>query len=144
MLHEDNNQVWPEITMATSTIHNPAEPRHFMQVKPVNSRVRILHNGRILADTTHALRLLEVGKDFYDPTLYLPRSALAARFELSDKTTHCPLKGDASYLNLVDDDGNLIGENIAWTYVAPFEFANQIENHVAFYSDQVTTEEHPS
>lgn len=124
-------------------VHNPMERRHFMKAKPLSRRIRILRDGVLLAQSSDVLRLLEVGKDLYDPALYLPRDALIGEFSISGKTTHCPLKGDAEYLNLISDNGTVICENIAWFYSAPFEFAKVIENRVSFYTDQITIEDAP-
>jgi len=60
-----------EVTLAKETIHNPEDARHFMRIKPVAGRVRISHRGRLLAQSDRALRVLEAGKDLYDPTIYL-------------------------------------------------------------------------
>lgn len=132
-----------QVTLATDTIHNPAEVRHFMRIKPAGKRVRVYRNGALIAETDAALRLLEVGKDIYDPVYYLPQSALKAPFAKAEKTTHCPLKGDASYLSLVDDAGQVVAPELAWTYDAPFDFADQLTGYVAFWSDRVTFEEAP-
>jgi uncharacterized protein (DUF427 family) len=58
-----------QVTLSRDTIHNPDDPRHYMRIKPVKGRVRILLGGRVLADSTDALRLLEAGHDVYDPVL---------------------------------------------------------------------------
>ncbi|MFV2002326.1 MAG: DUF427 domain-containing protein, partial [Paracoccaceae bacterium] len=116
---------------------------HFMRLKPVKRRVRVLRGGVVLAETDAALRLLEIGGDMYDPALYLPAAALRGKFSGSDKTTFCPLKGEAHYLSLLDGDGNLIEQDIAWSYPAPLGFAHQLAGLVSFYSDRVTIEEAP-
>ena len=38
-----------------------------MRIKPVERQVVIWHDGEILAETTEAVRVLEAGKDLYDP-----------------------------------------------------------------------------
>ena len=53
---------------------------------------------------------------------------------VSGKSTHCPLKGDASYFTLN-------GEEIAWTYDRPFEWSEQLRGHIAFYANKVAIEE---
>lgn len=127
----------PDITLSKKTIHNPAEPRHFMRIKPVNGRVRIMSGEHVLADSEDALRLIEAGKDIYDPVIYMPFDDIAVTLHpLPSKTTHCPLKGDASYFALSEG-----GEAIAWTYSGAFDFASELKGHVAFYADRVTIEE---
>ena len=88
----------PQITLATATIHNPDEPRHFMRIKPVHSRVHIRLGDTVLADSCNAIRLLEVGRDFYDPMIYLPPQDIAVTLApVAGRTSRCPLKGEASY-----------------------------------------------
>ncbi|MFK8033572.1 MAG: DUF427 domain-containing protein [Hyphomicrobiales bacterium] len=124
------------VTMATEAIHNPKEPRHFMRLKPVSRRVQVSLNGAILADTTNAMRLTEVGRDIYDPVIYIPEADIVAGISaIEGKTSHCPLKGDASYFSHGSDDP------IAWTYDRPFEFTAALKGLVAFYPDKVSVKE---
>jgi hypothetical protein len=71
---------------------------------------------------------------------YVPRSdanmALLARTE---RTTHCPYKGDASYFS-INANGKSI-ENSIWTYETPFPAMTEIAGYLAFYPDKVTIEE---
>lgn len=132
-----------DVTMSTVTIHNPAEPRHFMRIKPVNRRIRVLLGDEILAKTTHALRIMEVGKDFYDPVIYVPEGDIRAALRRIDHQTHCPLKGDASYFDLTDTGGNVRQEKIAWSYADAFDFAAELKGHIAFAPNLVTVEDAP-
>ena len=132
-----------ETTLVSNAIHNPAEPRHFMRIKPVERRVVIWRDGEMLAETTGAVRVLEVGKDLYDPVFYLPQSDVTPRLRRSDHVTHCPLKGDAAYFDLVDADGELRVARIAWTYPEPLGFAAELAGRVAFYANHVTIEDAP-
>lgn len=127
----------------SGAIHNPNEIQHFMVVKPLSRRVRVLLNDLVLAETTDAIRLMETWKNAYDPALYLPLDALIGNLSLNTKTTHCPLKGDARYFDLHDDKADIIVENIAWTYKSSFDFAYSIKHRVSFYSTLVTIEEAP-
>ncbi len=129
------------ITLVRDAIHNPSDARHFMKVKPVDRFVRIKLGEQTLAESSDAVRVVEVGHDLYDPVVYLPQSALRANFSQSDRTTHCPLKGDASYFDLVDDSGHVILSDLAWSYNTTFDFAQQLTGYIAFYADRVTVEE---
>lgn len=121
--------------MARLTIHNPDNDAHFMRVKPVAATVRVSRRGAVLAESRDALRVLETGRDVYDPVIYIPVADLAVPLRpVGDKSTHCPLKGDASYFALD-------GEEIAWTYDRPFERAAMLRDHVAFYPAKVVMEE---
>ena len=133
----------PDVTLAQETIHNPSEPRHFMRLKPVGRRVRIRLGDEVLAETTRALRVLEVGKDLYDPVLYVPDEDVVARLGPNDRTTHCPLKGDAAHFDLIGEDGTVRQPKIAWSYREPLGHASGLAGRTAFYTDRLTVEEAP-
>ena len=131
------------VTLARDTIHNPDEPRHFMRVKPVRGRVRIRLGDRVLAESGAAVRVIEAGRDLYDPVLYLPRADVAATLSRTGKRTFCPLKGHASYFDLMADDGAVAAPEIAWSYEETLDFAESLTDLVAFDAARVTVEEHP-
>lgn len=125
-----------EITLATETIHNPAEPRHYMRFRPVTAEVIVKSGGVELARSNKAMRMLEIARDVYDAVLYVPIDSLSNELQpVPGKTTHCPLKGDASYFALPGQDP------IAWSYQTTFEFAKAINGYAAFYADRVSIEE---
>lgn len=122
--------------MIDTTILNPANPDHFARVKPVQARVRVVRGGAILAESTRAIRMLEHGRDYYDPVIYMPRGDTSdLLLAVPDKSTHCPLKGDCLYLSLD-------GAEIAWSYDRPLESAAFLRDFIAFYADRVVIEEH--
>ena len=133
----------PSVTHATETLHNPSDPRHFMRLKPLKRRLRVKLGDVLLADTSDALLLQEVGRDFYDPTFYIPAADVVAELSPNAARTHCPLKGDASYFDLVDPSGAVVVESIAWSYAEPFNFAAELRGRVAFYPERVTFEDAP-
>lgn len=130
-------------TLVSGAIHNPAEPRHFMRVKQIARRVRISRKGTILAESTSALRLLEAGRDLYDPAIYIPRDDVTASLRQTEQTTHCPLKGDAVYFDLLNADGTLALNDIAWSYATPLPHAEILAGFISFYPDKVSIEESP-
>lgn len=133
-----------QITRVEGAVHNPSDPRHFMRIKPLGRRLRLFHDGALIAETTDALRVLEAGRDLYDPALYLPREAIAAPLGPLDLTTHCPIKGDAVYFNLLDAPGGAVRvAKIAWSYEAPIPAAAALAGRVSFYPQHVTVEESP-
>ena len=133
----------PDVTLAQEAIHNPGEPRHFMRLKPVGRRVRIRLGDEVLAETARALRVLEVGKDLYDPVLYVPDEDVVARLGPNDLTTHCPLKGDAAHFDLIGEDGTVRQPKIAWSYRETLDHASGLAGRTAFYTDRLTVEEAP-
>ncbi|MEM1038564.1 MAG: DUF427 domain-containing protein [Pseudomonadota bacterium] len=120
------------------TIARPDAPKHYMVLRPVTRRIVVRRGDIVLADTMGAVRLMEHGRSLYDPVIYIPKRAVSdALNPIEDNTTHCPLKGDATYFSLDGSD-----DAIAWAYSAPVEFAAVLQGYVAFYPDKVTVEEH--
>ncbi len=119
-------------TLPGRSVHNPAVPTHFMWVQPVRGQVSFYHEALLLAASHEALRVIEVGKELYEPVTYIPSCDLCADLQASTATTYCPLKGDASYFDLVDAAGKVAVTNAAWSYQKPLEFACALEDHVAF------------
>jgi len=129
-----SNEVFETVPSVEGAIRNPNNPNHFMVLKPVAQRVRIFLDERLVADTTNALCLIEIGRKAHDPVLYVPAEDLTAPLEKLEKATHCPLKGDASYY-AVD------GEEIGWAYREPFDFAVELAGRHAFWSKKVRIEQ---
>ena len=114
-------------------IRNPNNPNHLMVIRRVRRAVSVHVGDTLIAQTHDALRVLEMGKSLYDPAIYIPASDIIPSLEPVDKSTHCPLKGDASYVSFN-------GNEIAWTYDRPFEWSGQLRGHVAFDAGKVTIE----
>ena len=84
---------------------------HRITTRPSARRVRVEHEGQVLAKTTNAVELDETGL----PTrYYLPREDVRTDLlQASETTSHCPFKGDATYFSAA-------GANDAfWVYEAP-------------------------
>jgi uncharacterized protein (DUF427 family) len=112
-------------------------PDHPITITANPRRVRVVSDGVVIAETTHALTLKEAS---YPAVQYVPRAD--AKMELlkrSDRVTHCPYKGDANYFSVVAN-GKAI-ENAIWTYETPFPAMAEISGHLAFYPDKVKIEE---
>jgi uncharacterized protein (DUF427 family) len=106
---------------------------HPITIEPNPRRVRVLIGGVIVAETTRALTLREAQ---LRPVQYIPREDIEADlFEPSRTHTHCPYKGDASYLSVMA--GGITVRDVAWSYEAPFPAVSAIAGHVAFYPERV-------
>lgn len=94
--------------------------------------------GAVLGETTNALELTEGD---YPAVIYFPREDIAMAFlDTSDKTSHCPHKGDASYFSVVTKSRTL--ENAVWSYETPNDDVAEIKDHLAFYNiDEITVEQ---
>ena len=102
---------------------------HPISVERNQSRVRVLWRGRVVADTTHALNLIEAS---YPVVHYIPREDVAmAHLVRSPHQTRCPYKGAAGYYSLTAD--GRITENAVWTYEAPLPAVAAIAGYLAFY-----------
>lgn len=100
---------------------------------------RIHAHGTELGISPTVLRLTE---GTYSPVLYIPQADLdMAHFTLTQKSTHCPYKGNASYFSI--SCGSKTLENVGWSYETPLDSVSEIKNHIAFYTDQITVEKQP-
>lgn len=108
-------------------------PDHPITIKPNPKRVRAVVGGVIVAETTQALTLKEAS---YPAVIYVPRADIEADlFETSERRSHCPYKGEASYLSITA--GGLVRRDAAWSYETPSPAMSAIAGHVAFYPDKV-------
>jgi uncharacterized protein (DUF427 family) len=94
--------------------------------------------GAVLGESSDALELVEGD---YPPVIYFPREDIAMAFlDPSDKTSHCPHKGDARYFSVVTKSRTL--KNVVWSYETPNEPAAQVRNYLAFHNvEEVTVEQ---
>ena len=89
----------------------PRPPR----IDPVSQRVRVEFGGRLVADTTAALRVCETASP---PTFYIPPADVALDcLEATARTSFCEWKGRARYWSLVVDGRR--AEDAAWGYPSP-------------------------
>jgi uncharacterized protein (DUF427 family) len=108
-------------------------PDHPITIEPNPKRVRVTFNGRVVADSHHALSLREAR---YPAVQYIPRADIdMAMLQRTGHASQCPYKGDASYFSLAVDGRQ--SENAAWSYEAPYPAVAQIKAHVAFYPGRV-------
>src|SRR6185312_15230056 len=124
------------IRMNFSTARRPPMkipgPDHPITITPNPKRVRVAAGGVVIADTARALTLKEAS---YPAVQYIPREDTdMAMLSRSERTTHCPYKGDANYFN-VTANGKAV-DNAVWTYEAPFPAMEQITGYLAFYPDK--------
>jgi uncharacterized protein (DUF427 family) len=108
-------------------------PDHPITISPVEGNVRVTVAGRMIAESTRALRLEEKG---YPPVYYLPRSdADMSLLVRSTHYTYCPYKGDCTYYSI--PVGGSRSENAVWTYEQPQEAVSAIREYLAFYPSRV-------
>jgi uncharacterized protein (DUF427 family) len=94
--------------------------------------------GAVLGESAKALVLKEGD---YPPVIYFPRDDVAMAFlDLSEKVTHCPHKGDATYYSVVTKSRTL--NDAVWSYESPKQDVAEIAGHLAFYPiEEITIEQ---
>ena len=121
---------------------NPApgyaqKPEHRVDLLPETRRVRVTFAGTVIADSKAALRVEETG---HGPVHYVPEKDV--RLDLMRPTEHktyCPFKGDCAYwtIEIGNGAGAQRSENAVWAYRAPYDEANGLAGHYAFYKSRV-------
>ena len=112
-------------------------PDHPITITANPKRVRVFADGMVIADTTKALTLKEAS---YPAVQYLPRAdAKMDLLQRTERVTHCPYKGDASYFSVLANGKTL--DNAIWSYETPFPAMAEISGYLAFYPDKVRIEE---
>src|SRR3954465_15749685 len=108
-------------------------PKHRLLFEPHPRRIRAMLGDRTILDTVRGHLLHETN---ILPVLYAPISDLDAdALEPSDKHTHCPFKGDASYWS--PRAGDRFSKDAVWTYREPLEASSWLEGFAALYWDRV-------
>ena len=109
-----------------------------IKITPAKGTWTVRAGGAVLGESTNAL---EMSEGDYPPVIYFPRGDIAMAFlDASDKTSHCPHKGDASYYSVVTKSQTL--QDAVWSYETPKEGVAAIKGHLAFYArDEITLEQ---
>ena len=91
--------------------------------------LEVFYNGRIIADTKRAYRILETS---HPPVYYFPPQDIDTRFfHPSPGTSYCEWKGQASYVAV--SFGGKCTDHAAWTYENPKDPYQDIAGYYAFY-----------
>ena len=108
-------------------------PDHPIIISPAAGKVRVTVAGKIVAESTRALRLEEKG---YSAVYYLPRNdADMSLLVRTEHYTYCPYKGDCAYYSI--PIGGTKSENAVWTYEEPYDAVANIKEYLAFYPSRV-------
>jgi uncharacterized protein (DUF427 family) len=108
----------------------PPSPGQAVYMEPTPKRIRVEVGGEVIADSRRAMLLHESG---LQPVYYFPPEDVRDDvLEPSDRHTHCPKKGDASYYTI--RAGGEVVENGAWYYPEPLDSAPpMLKDAIAFY-----------
>jgi uncharacterized protein (DUF427 family) len=94
-------------------------------VEPCGPRVRVECDGRRIADSSRALRVLETS---HPPVIYVPKADVApGALAPNPRTTVCEFKGRAAYYDVLGRPA------AAWTYPRPAPGYERLAGHIAFY-----------
>ncbi len=112
----------------------PPAPGQALYLEPTPKRIRVEVGGEVIAESTRAMLLHESG---HQPIYYFPADDVREEFlEPSDRHTHCPKKGEASYYTI--RAGDEVVQAGAWYYPDPLpEAPPLLKDAVAFYFDRV-------
>lgn len=93
--------------------------------------------GAVIGESKNALELSESD---LPPVIYFPRGDIAmALLDKTEKSSHCPHKGDASYYSVVTKSKTLTDQ--AWSYEDPIDAVSDIKGYIAFYSGEIAVEQ---
>lgn len=98
-------------------------------VQAVPQRVVVRLGGEVVADTTHALRVLET---HHAPTYYLPLGDILAVLTPARGSSFCEWKGAARYVDVTA--GGVTAGRAGWAYDNPTPRFAALAGHVAFYA----------
>ncbi|MFF9866934.1 DUF427 domain-containing protein [Streptomyces sp. NPDC013953] len=102
---------------------------HRITIEPGTDHVRVVLDGRLVAESRRPLVLRETGCPvrYYLPVADVRTDLLSP----SGTQTYCPFKGTASYWSL---DG---AKDVAWAYPDPSPDVAAIAGHLCFYRTDV-------
>ncbi|MGW1890995.1 DUF427 domain-containing protein [Streptomyces sp. NPDC002004] len=102
---------------------------HSITIEQGAQHVRVVRDGRVLADSRRPLVLRETGCPvrYYLP----PEDVRTDLLTPSETHTVCPFKGTASYWSLPD------ASDLVWAYPDPKPDVAQIRDHLCFYDVDV-------
>lgn len=102
-----------------------------IRIHPAEGTWVVRAGGAVIGESSDALELVEGD---YSPVIYFPRGDIAMAFlERTDRTSHNPHMGEATYFAIVTKSTTL--PDMAWSYEDPKPGMEQIRDHLAFYVD---------
>jgi len=102
-------------------------------VSPVAERIRVVHGGVAVADSTRCLCVRELG---HGATYYVPVADVQmALLRPTAAEAGCAFKGVARSYDV--QVGDTVAVDAAWEYPEPLPGWEVVADHVAFYPDRV-------
>ncbi len=104
----------------------PRPPR----AEPTSRRIRIVHGGTAIAETSSSIRTLETS---HPPTYYIPQTDIAmSLLTATDRTSFCEWKGRAVYWTVAVTGS--VFRDVGWSYPDPTRSFAMLREHIAFYA----------
>ena len=106
---------------------------HSVTTEPSERRLRVALDGEVIAESS---RVVELHETRYPTRYYIPlEDVREGVFEPSERTSHCPYKGDASYFSARVNGS--VHADVAWTYRDPIPAVAEIAGLVCFFPEKV-------
>ena len=124
--------------MPDAPADNPApgfarKPDHVVAFRPAGKRVTVRLGGEVIAESDRAVLCEETG---HGAVYYIPMADTRANlFRPTATRSYCPFKGEASYWSV--SAGGADARDAAWSYDLPYDEAEPIRGHLAFYPNRV-------
>lgn len=107
----------------------PRPPR----LERAEKHITVIFNSEIVADTTHAWRVLETS---HPPVYYIPPQDIRSELLIpSQGSSWCEWKGEAIYYDVTA--GGKTARRAAWSYPRPTRPFMAIKEYVAFYAGKM-------
>ncbi|CAK7228565.1 hypothetical protein SBRCBS47491_006948 [Sporothrix bragantina] len=113
---------------------HPKDPYVRIECLASSRRVRVELKGVVLAESTNSVFLHETNlrtRHYLSPTAVVDYSVLRP----STTTTFCPYKGQASYYDVVLQDGTEVKDGV-WYYPFPTHESAAIQGRLSFYNEK--------
>ncbi|MDX2471055.1 MAG: DUF427 domain-containing protein [SAR324 cluster bacterium] len=104
------------------------ELKHYAILEYSKETYQVTFEGQLVAESNATIQLIESahGKT-YPPAIYFPPKLIESlEVKKNELTTHCPIKGDASYWSYKS------ATNGIWSYENPLEMVKAIKNYFGF------------
>jgi len=103
------------------------------KLEDCDERIRVVFNGKTIADTNDAKRVLETS---HPPVYYIPQKDVVMDFlqPLPD-TSYCEWKGQANYFDVTVNGEK--ANKATWCYPEPTQRFKSIAHYLAFYPQKM-------
>ncbi|MCI0442124.1 DUF427 domain-containing protein [bacterium] len=99
------------------------------KVETTTKKVQVVFNDTVIAETTHAVRVLQTG---HPPVYYIPREDVQMKYlNATSKNSTCEFKGTSYYYDVKVGSKSVTAA--VWSYPEPTKGYEAIKDYLAFY-----------